>query len=142
MLTDVPWTYAFLFLAVYVVLDAVWILISRPHHVRMIEQVQQSPATFNWAAAAIYYTFVPLLLFALVKSYGWSLWSGVALGGAIALLMFLTFDLTNKAIFARYPTGYMVMDVLGGVTSITLALMGTLWWAKHKSNGQHAAPPT
>lgn len=130
--------YCLLFLMVYGLFDLAWLKLSASVHKNMIEKVQQSPAQFQWWAAGLYYLLVPTLLFFLVRYFASSWKEALVLGGGMAFMMFLTFDLTNKAIFSRYPTTYALMDITVGTTSIFTALALTvgfaLWWQERKKS--------
>lgn len=121
----------FIFLASYFILDMLWIKLSSRYHKQVIEGVQKSPLEVNMVSGTLYYLVLSFLIIYALTRYTKSAKEWFILGFIIALLMFLTFDITNKTIFKEYPYWYAGMDIVGGVSSIMLALLITRTLAKN-----------
>ena len=114
--------YYIYFLVIYFIIDMIWISLTSRFHKSAIEGVQKEPLAINMVSGTIYYILVSFLMIYIISQYAKSVDDAMKLGTIIALLMFVTFDLTNKTVFKNYPYWYVAMDVAGGVTSIVLSL--------------------
>jgi uncharacterized membrane protein len=116
------WAKYFSFLIVYFIVDMIWIGLSSYHHKAVIENIQQSKLRINMISGSLYYIILSAILVYTLVRFTKTDSEWYALGFLMAMSMFLTFDLTNKTIFINYPAWYVVMDVVGGVSSIMLSL--------------------
>lgn len=94
-----------------------WILLTRKRHRETIEQVQKSPLRINMVAGSIYYLLMGCLVVYLIDKYTTNTREATCLAVVIALLMYGTFDITNKTLFTAYPWSYALFDMIGGVLS-------------------------
>jgi uncharacterized membrane protein len=109
-----------LFLLVYILVDLVWIYGAQNMHLKMVQDVQGSSLSANMYAALLYYLLAGLLFACIVKPYATTEKDVIKLAALLGLLMFGTFDLTNKALFKGYTWKYVILDMMWGVFSITL----------------------
>jgi uncharacterized membrane protein len=109
------------FLVIYIVIDMVWVIGAGKMHSNMVEKVQKKPLKVNLLAASLYYLMAPLLYIFVIKPYAKTTSDVLKIAITCSLLMFGTFDLTNRAIFQDYSWSYTAMDISWGVFSITLA---------------------
>jgi uncharacterized membrane protein len=129
-----------LFAVVLVVLDSVWLFGASSMHQRMVKAVQGSPlkAKLGWAAGFYALAVLAFQQIILPLSRGSATLQSampdtgklVYYGALMGLLMYGTFDLTNKAIFTNYPTDYAVYDTLWGTFAIAAASVVTVMLAK------------
>lgn len=122
----------FTFLCSYFILDMLWIKVSSSYHKGVIEKIQQSPLQVNMVSGTLYYILLSFLMIYALTKFTKTPQEWMTLGFVIALSMFLTYDLTNKTIFTGYPYWYTAMDVIGGVSSIMVALLITLYIKNRK----------
>lgn len=120
-------------LIVYIIIDSIWVVGGRKIHSNTVELVQKSPLVINPIPAIMYYLIAPLSYVFIVKRYAKTTQEALKLSALIGLLMFGTFDFTNKAIFKDYPWSYTIMDIAWGITSMTLATF-VLYRANHISD--------
>ena len=117
------WFQFIIFLLTYFIIDMLWIQLSSKYHKASIERVQNSPLHINMISGSLYYLIVSfLVIYILSKFTNGSTSSWFQLGFLLTLLMFVTFDLTNKTIFTNYPYRYALFDIVGGITSVMLSL--------------------
>jgi uncharacterized membrane protein len=109
-----------IFLIVYIIIDAVWVVGGRKIHSNTVELVQKSPLKINPISVIMYYLIAPLSYVFIVKRYAKTTQEALQLSALIGLLMFGAFDFTNKAIFKDYPWSYTFMDITWGIISMTL----------------------
>ena len=107
------------FLVVYIVIDMIWIIGASKWHMNTIKSVQKSPGDINFTAAGLYYLLAPLSYVFIIKPLSKTKKELVKNSIIVGLLMYGTFDLTNKALFKDYPWKYTFADMMWGMTSIT-----------------------
>lgn len=111
------------FALVLLVIDSVWLFgASAGMHRAMVQRVQGKPLQVNYAWAAGFYALATLafsqIILPLSKGEPKKL---VQYGALMGLLMYGTFDFTNKAIFLDYPSDYAIKDTLWGMFAIAAA---------------------
>lgn len=116
------YAYYIYFLIIYFIIDMIWITLSSKFHKVAIEKVQNRPLKVDMVVGAVYYLIVSFLIIYIISSYTKTSGDALRLGTMLAILMFVTFDLTNKTIFTNYPYWYVAMDIVGGVSSLVLSL--------------------
>jgi uncharacterized membrane protein len=99
------------FFVIYIIIDMIWVIGAKKIHSNMVEKVQKKPLEANLWAAGLYYLMAPLLYIFLVKPYAKNLGDALKIAITCGLLMFGTFDLTNRAIFQDYSWTYTIMDI-------------------------------
>ena len=100
----------------------IWISLTSKYHKRALEGVQKRPLQINMISGTIYYIVIPFIIIYLISRYTKTRNEGLIMGALLALLMFATFDITNKTVFSDYPYWYVAMDMVGGITSILISL--------------------
>lgn len=100
----------------------VWISLTSKYHKLALEGVQKRPLQINMISGTLYYIVIPFIIIYLISRYTKTRNEGLVMGAMLALLMYATFDITNKTVFTEYPYWYAVMDIAGGITSILLSL--------------------
>ena len=101
------------------VIDALWL--SRPIHALQIEKIQKSPLEVNMTAGALFYVLAAIAYHRFVQPFAITKKDAFKIGATIGLLMYGTFDLTNKAIFKDYEWSYAIGDTLWGGFAMGLA---------------------
>jgi uncharacterized membrane protein len=109
-----------LFLIIYLLIDSIWILGARNYHSKVISDVQKSPVVLNPIAGSLFYILAPFAYLLFVEPKSQNINEMFENGAKIGLLMYGTFDLTNKAIFKSYPWTYTALDMLWGTFCIGL----------------------
>jgi len=107
------------FLVVYIVIDMIWIIGANKWHTNNVKSVQKSPLDINLTAAGLYYLLAPLSYVFIIKPLSKNKKEIVKNAMLVGLLMYGTFDLTNKALFKNYSWKYTFADMLWGMTSMT-----------------------
>ncbi len=111
-------TYA-IFIALYIVIDTVWLIGGRDLHLKTLQTVTDQPnmkeIKIDMKAAGLFYLMAPLAYFLFVKKVATSATDAAIYGAIMGLLLYGTFDLTNKAIFSdRYTWTYAFSDMAWG----------------------------
>ena len=121
----------FITLAVFFVIDMIWLGVVAKGFYRRNLGLMMSPKV-NWIAAMLFYLLfiVGLLVFAIRPA----LVAGVPInalfyGALLGLISYATYDLTNLATLKDWPLIVTVIDliwgtVLGGIVSYISALLG------------------
>lgn len=110
------------------VIDSIWVLGASRIHMNVIEDVQKSKPQINPLAALLFYVLAPIGYIVITKKLVRTSEEAFLYGALLGLLMYGTFDLTNKAIFTDYPWTYTIADMTWGtlcvgiVSSITFNL--------------------
>ncbi len=104
---------------ILVVIDALWL--SRPIHKIQIEKIQKSPVQLDMTAGILFYILAAVAYRRFVLPFAITKKDAFKIGATIGLLMYGTFDLTNKAIFKDYEWSYAIADTLWGGFAMGLA---------------------
>ena len=114
-----------IFITIYVMIDYIWLSFAKNKHLNMVKSVTNQPQlkdlTIDYKAAALFYAFSPLLYFVFVKKLSSTPKEAALYGAIMGLLMYGTFDITNRAIFNnRYEWSYALSDIIWGTFVIGL----------------------
>ena len=109
------------FIVVYILVDMIWIIGATKSHNKMIEDVQGSKLVVDPVAASMYYLMAPLAYIFIIKPLSKNKTDVIKNAMLVGLLMYGTFDLTNKALFKNYTWKYAVSDILWGMTSMAVS---------------------
>lgn len=96
------------------VIDSVWVLGANKLHMKVIQDVQKTNPQINPIAAILFYLLAPIGYVLIIKKLAKSIKDAFVYGLIIGMLMYGTFDLTNKAIFKEYPWFYTAADMAWG----------------------------
>jgi uncharacterized membrane protein len=107
------------FPVILVIIDALWI--SRPIHKVQIEKIQKSPVQLDMIAGGLFYILAAFAYHRFVQPFAITKKDAFKIGATIGLIMYGTFDLTNKAIFKDYEWSYAIADTLWGGFAMGLA---------------------
>ena len=111
---------AVVFIISLVVIDFVWLKGASRLHAEMALKVQNSPLKVSpmWAGGFYLLAAVAFKGVILPLSGGKDVFKT---GALLGLLMYGTFDFTNKAIFSKYPSDYALMDTAWGTFAMGAA---------------------
>lgn len=96
------------------VIDSIWVIGANKIHKNVIEKVQNSPLKVNFIAAILFYVLASFGYTIIIKNIARDAKTAFLYGLMVGLLMYGTFDLTNKAIFTNYPWTYTLADMTWG----------------------------
>lgn len=102
------------FLFLYLILDSIWLVGMKQLHQQQIEKIQKSSMQFDYLSAILFYLFAYLAFSKFVKPLSQSKKEAFEKGALMGFLLYMTFDLTNKAIFKEYEWSYAIKDILWG----------------------------
>jgi uncharacterized membrane protein len=108
------------YLVVYIVVDMIWIFGAKRLHNTTVQDVQGSKLVVDPVAAGLYYLIAPLSYIYIIKPLSKTRKDLIKNSMMVGLLMYGTFDLTNKAIFKNYSWTYTLSDMAWGMFSMTL----------------------
>ena len=113
---------ALIFLATILAIDSIWLKGASKMHNATIQAVQKSPIEVNLAWGAGFYVLAVIAFVFIVLPMAKGEPKRAAIYGALCgLLMYGTFDITNKAIFKDYPTSYALADTAWGTFAMGAA---------------------
>lgn len=110
---------------ILLIIDSIWVMGAGKIHSNVVQSVQKSPIQVSLLPAFLFYLLVPLGYIFMIKKLATDVRTAFMYGLLLGLLMYGTFDLTNKAIFKDYPWPYTIADmtwgtlVIGVVSAIT-----------------------
>jgi uncharacterized membrane protein len=107
------------FPVILLIIDAFWL--SRPIHKVQIEKIQKSPLQLDMIAGGLFYILAAFAYHRFVQPFAITKKDAFKIGATIGVLMYGTFDLTNKAIFKDYEWNYAIADTLWGGFAMGLA---------------------
>jgi uncharacterized membrane protein len=104
---------AVVFIISLLLIDSIWLKGASRLHAEMALAVQNSPLKVSPMWAAGFYLLAALAFKKVIVplSGGKDVFKT---GALLGLLMYGTFDFTNKAIFSKYPSDYALMDTAWG----------------------------
>lgn len=102
------------FIVLFLIIDSVWVLGGQKIHRGVVEKVQKSPLQVNLIAGLLFYVLALIGYVFIIKKLATDNKSAFLYGLLLGLLMYGTFDFTNKAIFVNYPWSYTIADVSWG----------------------------
>jgi uncharacterized membrane protein len=106
------------FIITLIIIDSVWILGASSFHKSSIAAVQNSPLQANFLPAALFYLLAPLGYIFFVRKVAKTPKEAFLYGALLGMLMYGTFDLSNKAVFKNYPWSYTIADMTWGTFCI------------------------
>ena len=112
------------FMILLLLIDSLWIMGASKLHTSVVQKVQKSPLKVNYIPAFLFYIIASLGFVLIIQKLSHSVKEAFQYGLILGLLMYGTFDLTNKAIFVDYPWWYTMADMTWGtlVVGIVSAL--------------------
>lgn len=116
------------FMILTLLIDSIWVIGANKIHSSVVQNVQKSPLKVSLLPAMLFYLLVPLGYVFIIKKLATDVKSAFMYGMLLGLLMYGTFDLTNKAVFKDYPWPYTIADmtwgtlVIGVVSALTFKL--------------------
>jgi uncharacterized membrane protein len=102
------------FFLILCVLDFLWLNFTSSFQQSFYTSVQQSPMKVDYYAMILFYLFAPLVFIYFIKPLATSKQDAFVKGAMMGFLMYMTFDLTSKAVFERFTWRYVIQDVLWG----------------------------
>uniref|UniRef100_A0A6C0KPP2 DUF2177 family protein n=1 Tax=viral metagenome TaxID=1070528 RepID=A0A6C0KPP2_9ZZZZ len=114
------WTTFVTFMILTLIIDSIWVVGANKIHSSVIQGVQKSPLKVSLLPAFLFYLLVPLGYLFIIKKLATDTKSAFLYGMLLGLLMYGTFDLTNKAVFEDYPWAYTIADMTWGTFVIGL----------------------
>jgi uncharacterized membrane protein len=116
-----------IFAVVFGLFDAIWLKSSSALYKKHLSHIMRDKPNFV-AAAVFYVVYVAgVTAFALMPPSGsLSELQAVLTAGAIALLCYATYDLTNLATVKGWPVKIVIVDILWGTLATSLAAFVTL----------------
>ena len=112
------WPTFFIFIIILLLVDSIWVIGASKIHSHVIQSVQKSPLKVNIIAAILFYFLAALGYMLIIKKLSTDTKSAFLYGMLLGLLMYGTFDLTNKAIFQDYPWTYTIADMTWGTICV------------------------
>ena len=103
---------------ILLVIDSIWVLGARNLHSKIAQNVQKSPLKVDILPVILFYLLVPLGYVFIIKKLAKTKVEAFLYGLLLGLLMYGTFDLTNKAIFKDYPWYYTLLDMGWGTLCV------------------------
>lgn len=103
---------------ILILIDSLWVIGAGKLHQGTVEKVQKSPLQVDYVPALMFYLMVPVGYILIVKKLAKTRKDAFLYGMLLGLLMYGTFDLTNKAIFKEYPWSYTLADMSWGTLCV------------------------
>lgn len=113
-----------------IIIDSVWIVGASNFHKNSVRSVQGSDMEVNLLPAMLFYILAPLGYLFFVDKLAKTPRDAFMYGSLLGLLMYGTFDLTNKAIFKGYTWAYTLADMAWG--TFCMGLVSTIIFATLK----------
>ena len=113
---------------VYLIIDVLWITVmSTRYYGKQIDRIQGSETKFKPVYAVLAYITLVFVLFSICVPLARSgTYSHPAIAFAIVgFSVYAVFNLTNAAIFERYPYHFVLIDTLWG--TVAFATMGVVY---------------
>ena len=104
------------FVIILLLIDMIWIKGYQSGHERVFLSInQKKELKMDLLAGGMFYMFAPLAYFMMIRPLSKNSVDAFKYGCLAGFLMYMTFDLTNKAIFGdQYPWSYLLMDISWG----------------------------
>jgi len=109
------------FAFILLVIDMVWIRGFTSFHKTQLEKVQKSPLQIDMKAGTLFYVLAAIAYFQIIKKMSINKEDAFKKGALLGLLMYGTFDITNKTIFKDYTWDYAIKDTLWGTFAMGIA---------------------
>jgi uncharacterized membrane protein len=118
------------FMILLLLIDSIWVLGARKIHSQVVESVQKAPLNPDLLPAALFYVMVPFAYVLIIKKLAKTKVDALLYGMLVGMLMYGTFDLTNKAIFKDYPWSYTIADMSWGTICVGVVSLLTFSFGK------------
>ena len=109
------------FAVILLVIDMIWIRGFTSIHKEQLEKVQKSPLQIDMKAGTLFYVLAAIAYFEVIKKLAINKEDAFKKGALLGLLMYGTFDITNKTIFKDYTWDYAIKDTLWGTFAMGAA---------------------
>lgn len=122
-----------LFVALYLVVDIIYVTLSGPVYQRVVQRIQGKPmqsmsprvlasAMMAYGAMALAWAFfVPITTQYLVEKKRWNAVGAAALSGFIlGVAIYFVFNFTNSVMFEKYDTPIIIRDIVWGTSWLTI----------------------
>jgi uncharacterized membrane protein len=109
------------FAVILFVIDMIWIRGFTSLHKEQLEKVQKSPLQIDMKAGTLFYVLAAIAYFEVIKKLAINKEDAFKKGALLGLLMYGTFDITNKTIFKDYTWDYAIKDTLWGTFAMGAA---------------------
>ena len=113
------------FSIVAALIDSIWIIGAYSIHTQMVVSIQKSPLIVSYFPVLLFYILASTAYISIIKRLAKTKLTIFLYGMLLGLLMYGTFDLTNKAIFTHYPWWYAIADTLWGSLCMGLSSVVT-----------------
>jgi len=104
----------------YIILDQIWLIGNKASHLSQVKLIQNEELQLDLFAGILFYIFSGIAYTHFIKPLSKTKKEAFMNGAVMGFLMYMTFDLTNKAIFKKYEWNYAVKDVAWGTFVIGL----------------------
>ena len=108
------------FAIILFVIDMIWLQGFSSLHKAQYEKVQKSPLQIDMKAGSVFYILAAIAYFEVIKKMSINKQDAFKKGALLGLLMYGTFDITNKTIFKDYTWEYAIKDTLWGTFAMGL----------------------
>lgn len=118
-----------LFIAIYLLVDIAYVMISQPVYKRVIRNIQSAPISFGLVSGILAYAtmaiawffFVPTMITAVAKMHRLSrAWAGALVGFVLGLALYGVFNFTNAAMFKNWDGPIIARDLAWGISWLTI----------------------
>ncbi len=109
--------FAFILFAI----DMIWLKGFSSLHKDQIQRIQRYPLKLDMKAGTLFYVLAAIAYFKVIKKMSINKEDAFKKGALLGLLMYGTFDVTNKTIFKDYTWDYAIKDTLWGTFAMGLA---------------------
>jgi len=109
------------FAVILLVIDMIWLQGFSSFHKDQIQRIQRAPLKLDMKAGTLFYVLAATAYFKVIKKLSINKEDAFKKGALLGLLMYGTFDLTNKTIFKDYTWDYAIKDTLWGTFAMGAA---------------------
>jgi uncharacterized membrane protein len=106
------------FIITLMLIDLIWIVGNKEAHFKQVFDIQQTPLVLDKVAGLLFYILAGIGFSKFIKVYSKTKEEAFKNGALLGLLMYGTFDFTNKAIFTNYKWDYAIKDMLWGTFAL------------------------
>ena len=108
------------FIIILGLLDYIWLSSTYSTQKSFYESIQQSPFQVDRTAMILFYLIAPIAFKHFIQPLSKNKSDAFKKGCLMGFLMYMTFDLSNKAIFSRFTWEYAIRDMIWGTLVIGL----------------------
>jgi len=98
----------------FLILDIPYLTYFKESHASQVESVQKSKLEVDKLAGGIFYLLSGIAYFKIVKRMVRTEEEAFKVGAMMGFLMYMSFDVVNKAIFKEYTWKYAIQDMIWG----------------------------